>query len=102
MLQALAEVVRQLPRMAGAEHDGVLFDLDGVLVDSRAAITGCINHALVEHEFAARPPESLHRFIGPSLADAFAAAVWGNSKRGRRRPEGCAAVNLRCWCSSGW
>lgn len=58
--------------MPGTEQDGVLFDLDGVLVDSRAAITGCINHALVEHEFAARPPESLHRFIGPSLADAFA------------------------------
>jgi phosphoglycolate phosphatase len=58
--------------MAGADHDAVLFDLDGVLVDSRAAITGCINHALVEHEFAARPPESLHRFIGPALADAFA------------------------------
>lgn len=58
--------------MAGADRDAVLFDLDGVLVDSRAAITGCINHALVEHEFAARPPESLHRFIGPSLADAFA------------------------------
>lgn len=58
--------------MTGADHDAVLFDLDGVLVDSRAAITGCINHALVEHEFAARPLESLHRFIGPSLADAFA------------------------------
>ncbi len=58
--------------MADAEHDVVLFDLDGVLVDSRAAITGCINHALVEHKFAARLPEDLHRFIGPSLADAFA------------------------------
>jgi phosphoglycolate phosphatase len=58
--------------MPGRDHDSVLFDLDGVLVDSRAAITGCINHALVEHEFPARPPGDLHCFIGPSLADAFA------------------------------
>jgi phosphoglycolate phosphatase len=58
--------------MPGRDHDSVLFDLDGVLVDSRAAIAGCINHALVEHEFSARPAEDLHRFIGPSLADAFA------------------------------
>lgn len=53
-------------------HDCVLFDLDGVLVDSRTAIAGCINHALVEHELCARPEEDLHRFIGPALADAFA------------------------------
>jgi phosphoglycolate phosphatase len=58
--------------VSSAGHDCVLFDLDGVLVDSRAAITGCINHALVEHELPARSGEDLHRFIGPSLADAFA------------------------------
>jgi phosphoglycolate phosphatase len=52
--------------------DSVLFDLDGVLVDSRVAITGCINYALVEHELAARPVEALHRFIGPPLAVGFA------------------------------
>lgn len=50
----------------------VLFDLDGVLVDSRAAITGCINHALVEHELPAQPVEELQRFIGPPLVDGFA------------------------------
>lgn len=50
----------------------VLFDLDGVLVDSRAAITGCINHALVEHELPPQPVETLHRFIGPPLATGFA------------------------------
>lgn len=50
----------------------VLFDLDGVLVDSRAAITGCINHALAEHELPVQPVEDLQRFIGPPLVDGFA------------------------------
>jgi hypothetical protein len=36
------------------------------------AITGCINHALVEHEFSTQPMDALHRFIGPPLAVAFA------------------------------
>jgi phosphoglycolate phosphatase len=56
----------------GSDRDCVLFDLDGVLVDSRAAITGCINRALVEHDLPARPADGLYRFIGPPLADAFA------------------------------
>jgi phosphoglycolate phosphatase len=50
----------------------VLFDLDGVLVDSRVAITGCINAALVEHDLPSHSRDSLERFIGPPLASAFA------------------------------
>jgi phosphoglycolate phosphatase len=50
----------------------LLFDLDGVLVDSRAAITECINHALTGHGLPRRSPESLYRFIGPPSAAAFA------------------------------
>jgi len=42
------------------------------LVDSRAAITGCINHALAEHGLPVQPVEDLHRFIGPPLATGFA------------------------------
>jgi phosphoglycolate phosphatase len=53
-------------------HDAVLFDLDGVLVDSRAAITGCINHAPAAHGFPERAGAALHGFIGPPLAVAFA------------------------------
>jgi phosphoglycolate phosphatase len=49
----------------------LLFDLDGVLVDSRVAITGCLNHALAEHGLPCRAPEALQRFIGPPLAMAF-------------------------------
>lgn len=50
----------------------VVFDLDGVLVDSRQAITRSINHALSVHGFPESPPGSLHRFIGPPLVVAFA------------------------------
>ena len=50
----------------------VIFDLDGVLVDSRAAIGGAMNHALAANGFAPRPIAELHRFIGPPLALGFA------------------------------
>jgi phosphoglycolate phosphatase len=52
--------------------DSVLFDLDGVLVDSRAAISSAINHALDTHGHPERAQASLHRFIGPPLVMAFA------------------------------
>jgi phosphoglycolate phosphatase len=53
--------------------DGVvLFDLDGVLADSRAAITGCINAALAASGRPERPPAELYRCIGPPLPYAFA------------------------------
>jgi phosphoglycolate phosphatase len=61
-------------REAGAmtrSKAAVLFDLGSVLVDSRSAITGGINHALLEHGLAARPVESLLRYIGPPFAHAF-------------------------------
>jgi phosphoglycolate phosphatase len=50
----------------------VLFDLDGVLLDSRVAIVRCIQHGL--RETGALVPEAaqLERFIGPPLIDAFA------------------------------
>jgi phosphoglycolate phosphatase len=54
-------------------NDGaVLFDLDGVLADSRAAITGCLNDALEAGGFPRRAPDELYRHIGPPLAFALA------------------------------
>ena len=50
----------------------VLFDLDGVLVDSRAAISGAINHALATNGHPRRAEAELYRFIGPPLAMGFA------------------------------
>lgn len=53
----------------------VLFDLDGVLADSRAAITGCLNDALAAHGLPRRDPADLYRHIGPPLPLAFAEMV---------------------------
>lgn len=50
----------------------VMLDLDGCLVDSTAAITGCINAALNTLGLPSRPPAELTRFIGPPLTEAFA------------------------------
>lgn len=58
--------------MRTSKREAVLFDLDGVLVDSRTAITGCINHALDAHGLPKHPATSLHRFIGLPLSAAFA------------------------------
>jgi phosphoglycolate phosphatase len=55
--------------------EAVLFDLDGVLLDSASAIIGCINEALVELGELPRPPDELRRFVGPPLAEGFAELV---------------------------
>jgi phosphoglycolate phosphatase len=49
----------------------VLFDLDGVLVDSRGPITGSLRAALAEHGAGDWPARELERFIGPPLAEAL-------------------------------
>jgi phosphoglycolate phosphatase len=54
---------------------GVLFDLDGVLVDSRRAITGAMNHALESVGAPRRPPAELERFIGPPHLEAYTELV---------------------------
>ena len=58
--------------MSSEKNDAVLFDLDGVLVDSRVAISRCINHALDAHGLPEQTFASLRRFIGPPLTAAFA------------------------------
>jgi len=49
----------------------VLFDLDGVIADSRVAITRSINHALAREGLAPRPEAELAGCIGPPLVTAF-------------------------------
>jgi phosphoglycolate phosphatase len=57
-----------MPRRPAA----VLFDLDGVLIDSRTAIVRCIQHGLRSQGLAVPGAVELERFIGPPLIDAFA------------------------------
>ncbi len=45
----------------------ICFDLDGCLVDSRRAITGSMNHALVALGADPLPPRALATYIGPPL-----------------------------------
>jgi phosphoglycolate phosphatase len=47
--------------------DAVLFDLDGVLVDSRTAFVRSINAALAEHGLPERGPDELLQHLGPPL-----------------------------------
>ncbi len=54
-----------------AALDALIFDFDGVIVDSYSAVTGSINAALVEHGLAARPAAELRHYIGPPTFSAF-------------------------------
>jgi phosphoglycolate phosphatase len=51
--------------------DAAIFDLDGVLADSRIPFSRCVNAALVAAGFAEHPEADLHRFIGPPLHATF-------------------------------
>lgn len=51
--------------------DAIIFDLDGVLIDSRVPITRCMNHALAVHGLPERAPVDLTQYIGPPLHDVF-------------------------------
>jgi phosphoglycolate phosphatase len=50
----------------------VLFDLDGVLIDSRVAIVRCIEHGLRAVGAPVPPAAELEPLIGPPLIDGFA------------------------------
>jgi phosphoglycolate phosphatase len=58
-----------------ADHDAVLFDLDGVLVDSRAPFARSVNSALTAQGLPARPEQELHQYLGPPLHRTFQALV---------------------------
>lgn len=57
------------------DHSAVLFDLDGVLVDSRTPFARCINAALTAQDVPPRPEHELHQYLGPRLHQTFRALV---------------------------
>jgi phosphoglycolate phosphatase len=62
-----------------ADHDTVLFDLDGVLVDSRVPFTRSVNNALAAQGLPPRPEHELHQYLGPPLHRTFQALVGDKS-----------------------
>jgi len=56
-------------------HDAVLFDLDGVLVDSRVPFARAVNTALASQGLSPRPEHELHQYLGPPLHPTFQALV---------------------------
>jgi phosphoglycolate phosphatase len=51
--------------------DAVIFDFDGVILDSLPAVEVAINGALQAHGFPSHSAEELARFIGPPTPTAF-------------------------------
>jgi phosphoglycolate phosphatase len=68
----------------------VLFDLDGVLVDSRVPIARSMNFALRQEGLALEPEEHLHRWIGPPLHAGFRALL-GARNADLERVDACIA-----------
>lgn len=56
-----------------------------MLIDSRSPIASCTNAVLRAHGLPERPPEELHRFIGPPLHETFVMLV------GEERAAACVA-----------
>jgi phosphoglycolate phosphatase len=63
--------VRDDGAVSRAAPDALIFDFDGVIVDSYAAVTDSINAALAEHGMATRPAAELRHYIGPPTFTAF-------------------------------
>jgi phosphoglycolate phosphatase len=64
----------RVPR-GDTDHDVVLFDLDGVLVDSRVPFARAVNASLTDQGLSARPEHELHQYLGPPLHQTFQTLV---------------------------
>lgn len=60
--------------------NGVIFDLDGTLLDTIADLAYSVNSVLVRHGFHTHQVESYKRFIGDGMAMLIQRAVGGNCR----------------------
>ncbi len=61
--------------MTAAPPDAAFLDLDGCLVDSRSAISHCLNVGLEAVGATPRAVDRLHHLIGPPLHESFVALL---------------------------
>jgi phosphoglycolate phosphatase len=78
----------------------VIFDLDGVLVDSRPGVVACVNRVLEEQGFATCDPADLERIIGPPLQLGFATLL--AERGGDPSLVATCVVRYRELYESGW
>jgi 2-phosphoglycolate phosphatase len=65
-----------LERAGGARPiRGVIFDLDGTLIDSREDIARAVNHALARHGFAELPLETISGYVGDGAVKLLESAT---------------------------
>jgi len=55
--------------------DSALFDLDGVIADSREPFTRSVNATLLAHGLEPRPEQELHEYLGPPTHATFEAIL---------------------------
>ncbi len=66
------------PRDAGARIEGVVFDLDGTLVDAFEGISTAANAARAHFSLPPLPRSEITRHVGRGVADLIAAVVGGD------------------------
>jgi phosphoglycolate phosphatase len=78
---------------------GALFDLDGVLVDSRLPIARSIQFALARHDLAPVAECDLHALIGSPLHDALGTLLRAQSAD-LRLVDSCVAAYRECYAAA--
>ncbi len=57
--------------MTDTPYQGIIFDFDGTLADTRAAITACITDTFTHYHQPQPTPEAIQRTIGSTLHDSL-------------------------------
>ena len=79
----MTEAIRP-PALDPPSVRGIVFDLDGTLVDSYRPIAGALNHARAGFDLVPLPPEEVRKRVGRGLEVLIAELVGGNPLLGVR------------------